>query len=691
MKTLSISILVFFISCYTSAQDIFIDDSFDDNKNEWEFKSNEFNCSIKKGKLEVKNESKDMTKWFLKNTKLNTDKIDFDVEATFRLVKTKNENATYGLVWSGYNDNSYYDVVQIGKNKRLQLYRYQKNKFNNYKKWHTEESLSKEKKENHIKVIKRANIFKIFINKKLVYQTGSRVYFGSKFGFIVDAKTTIEVDDFKLVTYSKSIDVVDSFDSSLKVEKLPETVSKAKSSERAPVISADGNTLYVTRDKCDDNIFNSKKSEVWYSKKVNDKWTELKNFGKPINNDGYNFVVSIAPDNNSMLVANTYNEDGTPATSGISITRKTENGWQIPQKMVIDKFENKNKFVGYFLANDNKHLLIAIEKEGTYGKKDIYVSFLKDENNWSEPLNLGNVVNTFEEETNPFLASDGKTLYFTSKGHYGYGAFDLFVSKRLDDSWTNWSKPKNLGNIINSTGYDLSYVLSAKGDIAYLSRDGDIYEIKNTVAQDPVALIKGKVFDAKTKKVLSAPIVYNNLKTNKELGKALSDQKTGEYSIVLPYGEQYSFMAEKEGYYAITENVDLSNLSEYKEVEVNLYLNPIEKGQTIRLNNIFFESAKYELLKESFAELDKLFNILKGNKKIKIEIAGHTDAVGSNQSNMLLSKNRAKAVMDYLLEKGISKERLSFKGYGETKFIADNDTEKGKSLNRRVEFVIKEL
>ncbi len=334
---------------------------------------------------------------------------------------------------------------------------------------------------------------------------------------------------------------------------------------------------------------------------------------------------------------------------------------------------------------------MSVERSEGFGLKDIFVSQVREDGSFSKPKNLGNVVNSFEDESNPFLAADGKTLYFASKGHPGYGYYDLFVSKRLDDSWTNWSKPENLGNIINSTGYELSIFLSAKGDKAYVGREKDIWEIDNSVKQDPVALVKGKVYDSKTKKIISAPIVYNALKTNKELGTAISDPSTGSYSIVLPYGEKYSFMAEKEGYYAVTQNVDLSDLKEYKEITVDLYLNPIEKGEIIRLNNIFFDSGKYDLLSESNAELDKLFKVLKDNKKLIIEIAGHTDAVGADKDNLQLSNNRANAVMNYLISKGVSKERLTAKGYGETKFIASNDTEEGKQLNRRVEFLILEM
>jgi outer membrane protein OmpA-like peptidoglycan-associated protein len=506
-----------------------------------------------------------------------------------------------------------------------------------------------------------------------------------------DAGVTLLAEDFKVIEYPSSINVVKEFNSNLKMLKLPETVSSPTIEETNPVISADGNILYFDRKNNPANV-ETDKDDIWYSvKDRNGKWEQAKNIGRPLNNKDYNFVISSSPDNNTLLLGNKYASDGvSPNGAGVSIAQKGLRGWEIPKDVVIEDYVNKNDYVGYFLSSDNKHLLMSVERPEGYGLKDIFVSYVKEDGTFSKPKNLGNVVNSFEDETNPFLAADGKTLYFASKGHPGYGYYDLFVSKRLDDSWTNWTKPENLGNIINSPGYELSIFLSAKGDKAYVGREQDIWEIDNTVKQDPVALVKGKVYDSKTKKVMSAPIVYNALKTNKELGTAISDPSTGSYSIVLPYGEKYSFMAEKEGYYAVTQNVDLSDLKEYKEIEVDLYLNPIEKGEIIRLNNIFFASGKYELLAESYGELDKLLQVLKSNSKMKIEISGHTDAVGADADNLTLSNNRANAVMNYLLGKGIAKDRLSAKGYGETKFIATNDTDEGKQLNRRVEFVILE-
>lgn len=674
-------------------QKVIFHDTFSDDTNKWELTNDNYTSHLEKGKLIIENTDSKNTKWHLTNIFDDADVVDFDIEATISVLKSDKKNTTYGLVWSCYNNNSYYDVVRITPDKQLQLYQYQDGEFDYYEAWATHKFINGYKKPNKFFVQKRGNIVKVYINDNLVHQSGWQSYYGSKIGFILDAKTKIEVDELKVTEYPLSVDVVETFNPNLKMVKLPTTISSEKYEETNPVVSPDGNILYVTRKDCDLNV-ETEKDDIWYSvKDRNGNWTTAKNIGRPLNNKDYNFVISTSPDNNTLLLGNRYSPDGiNPNGQGVSISKRTGSGWEIPKDVVVKEFENKNKYVGFFLSNDNKHLLMAVERktEGE-GAKDLYVSFLEEDGTWSKPLSLGKTINTFEDETNPFLASDGKTLYFSSKGHVGYGGYDLFVSKRLDDTWQNWSKPKNLGNVINSPKTELSIFLSAKGDKAYVGKSEDIWEITNTVKQDPVVLIKGKVYDAKTKEILSAPIVYNDLATNKELGKAISDPTTGSYSIILPYGHRYSFMAEKEGYYAVTENVNVANLTEYKEIVVDLYLNPIEKGQTIRLNNIFFDSGKYDLLPESYAELDRLHKVLETNKGLKIEIGGHTDAVGSDANNMTLSNNRANAVMQYLVTKGISKERLSAKGFGETKFIATNDTEEGKQLNRRVEFVILEL
>lgn len=672
----------------TFSQTVIFDDNFEKDNLGLTYNQDNFNVHFENKSLILENSDEKATKWKLIDVNRDFDKLDFDAEATISLIKSNSDDSGYGLVWACYNDNSNYHVVNLNEKKQNQAYWYYNKKFTYDLNWTENKNISN-RNENTIKISKRAQNVTIYVNGQIVSRTINTAYYGDKFGFILEAKTAIKVANLKITEYPSCVDVIDSFDPSLKMQKLPITVSSIEYEETNPIVSSDGNILYVTRKDCSLNI-DSEKDDIWYSEKdINGSWTELKNIGRPINNKGNNFTISTSPDNNTLLVGNKYAADGINTNgSGVSISYKSANGWGIPVALDIKDYKNTNTYVGYYMANDNKHLLMTVEREESIGLKDLFVSLLENDGSWSKPIHMGNIINSINEEANPFLAADGKTLYFASKGHPGYGGFDLFVSKRLDETWQNWSKPKNLGNIINSADSELSIFLSAKGDKAYVGKDRDIWEIDNTVKQDPVALIKGNVYDNKTKKIVFTSIFYNDLNTNKELGKAISDPVTGAYSIVLPYGQRYSFMAEKEGYYAVTENVDLSKLNEYKEITVDLYLNPIEKGQTIRLNNIFFDSGKYQLLNESNAELDKLYKVLLDNKQLKIEISGHTDAVGADKDNLVLSNNRANAVMNVLLNKGIAKERLTAKGYGETKFIALNDTENQRQQNRRVEFFI---
>ena len=271
----------------------------------------------------------------------------------------------------------------------------------------------------------------------------------------------------------------------------------------------------------------------------------------------------------------------------------------------------------------------------------------------------------------------------------------MFVSRRLDSTWTNSSEPVNLGPQLNTSGWDAYYTIPASGEYAYFVSttnsygQEDIFRVKlpESLKPKPVVLISGRVLDANNNPV-DAKIIYETLPNGKEAGIARSDPKTGEYKIALPAGAKYGFLAEAQGFIAINENLDLQNIKYYREITRDLHLVPIEQGQTIRINNIFFEFGKYELLEDSYAELNRIVGFLKDNPNISIQINGHTDNVGIPKSNLILSKKRAEAVEDYLISKGINNTRLNVKGYGQTKPIEKNNTEEGRSRTRRVEFVI---
>lgn len=466
-------------------------------------------------------------------------------------------------------------------------------------------------------------------------------------------------------------------------------------SETSPKISPDGKTLFIT--KYPNN--NNGKNNIWVSYLNDDgSWTQSKNVGKPLNVQGSSTSVqSITPDGNTILLSNIYRYfDGSITGGGCSVSSRERGGWSFPRHQQIEKFENKNQYVNYYLSNSGSFLLMAIEKKKGLGEKDIWVSFKEEKNEWGKPVNLGSVVNTKGDEFGPFLAADDKTLYFVSEGHKGYGDADIWMTKRLDDTWTNWSTPVNLGDKINTPDFDAYFSIDASGEYAYFSSSNnslgksDIFRIKmpQEAKPEPVVLVYGKVFDKKTGQPIKANINYELLPSGKNVGTAVTSPDDKVYKIVLPYGENYGFMASADNYYSITENLDLNDLTAYKEVEVNLYLAPIEKNEAIRLNNIFFEFGKSTLKEESYPELNRLIKLLTDNPSINIEVDGHTDNVGSDTDNLELSKNRAASVVEYLAKNGVSGGRLTSQGFGETKPIASNDIEEEKQLNRRVEFVV---
>lgn len=413
--------------------------------------------------------------------------------------------------------------------------------------------------------------------------------------------------------------------------------------------------------------------------------------GAPLNNKNHNFVCAITPDGNTLLLNGQYFADPDAFGSGFATTRKTAAGWSFPENSKIKNFVNTDRYVNFYLTNDSKKIFMNVRREDTHGENDLYISFLQSDGSWSEPINLGTDINSAGRECCAFLASDNSTLYFSSDGYNGFGDNDIYMSRRLDDTWQKWSTPLNIGQPVNSDAWDAYYTVPAKGDYAYFVKDDDIYRIRisEKLKPNPVVLVYGTVYNQKTKEpVTDAKIFYEYLANEKEAGIAHSAPVTGEYKIVLPQGFNYGFLASAPKYISESDNVDLSDLKEYKEIKRDLFLVPAEIGETIRLNNIFFDFGKSELKKESFSELKRVVSFMNANAQMIISLGGHTDNVGNDTDNLKLSQDRINSVMNYLIEKGIAKDRLSAIGYGETKPIATNDTDEGRSLNRRVEFTI---
>ncbi len=313
---------------------------------------------------------------------------------------------------------------------------------------------------------------------------------------------------------------------------------------------------------------------------------------------------------------------------------------------------------------------------------------------WSEPENLGAAINTVADESTPFIHADNQTLYFTSGGHQGYGGDDLFISRKVTGG--HWGKAENLGYPINTIENEGSLIIASDGKTAYYASDRadskgglDIYtfELRNDIRPARTLWIRGKVFDKKTTKGLPSSVELTDLSTKESVSKVQTDE-TGNYLITLPVGKDYAFNVNRKGYLFFSENFPLSEKQPDSTYNIDIPLQPIELNATTVLKNIFFEVNKFDLNPKSQVELDKVVQLLKENPAIKVLISGHTDDAGRPADNLVLSENRAKAVVIYISTKGIDAKRLSYKGFGDTQPLSPNKTDKGRAMNRRTELKV---
>ncbi len=468
------------------------------------------------------------------------------------------------------------------------------------------------------------------------------------------------------------------------------------SEELAPVISPDGKTLYFI---VDGDLDGEGKQDIYYSIKGEDgRWSEAANIGKPLNTKWHDGILSISPGGTSALLAGAYNIDGTKS-NGYSIAHLGGGMWRDPEEMDIADYYNKNRLTSAFLAAGGKVLLLALEREDSYGDLDIYISRANPDGSWSAPMNLGQNINTRGTDGTPFLAPDGKTLYFSSDGRIGLGSQDMFKSERLDDSWKKWSKPTNLGKQVNTPGWDAYYTIPAQGDVAYFvssAKGGygmsDIWTIELPEIARPgaVVTVSGRVMEPDSTPV-GARISWEKLATGDNIGSVRSNDLTGEYMIVLPVGEVYGYVAEKPNYLPSSAHLDLKEAEAYSEIHRDIFISPIKRGAQTVLNNIFFDFDRATLRPESNGELNRVKKILEDEQNIIVEIAGHTDSIGTAGYNKSLSAERAQSVATWLIENGIDAERLKVVGYGESITISDNSTEAGRQENRRVVFEVLDL
>jgi outer membrane protein OmpA-like peptidoglycan-associated protein len=494
-------------------------------------------------------------------------------------------------------------------------------------------------------------------------------------------------------------------------EKLSANVNST-AIEHSPILSPDGKRLYFSRQYHPENVGGADDPEdIWVSEldEATGEWKPAKNAGPPLNNAGPNFIssISVIDGQEVVILGNEYGKKDRMFT-GVSMSIRNGDSFSTPTSLKVDNNYNYSQNSDFYLVPGGKALLMSAERDDSYGSRDLYVSFKKQDGSWTEPLNLGGDINTVGEEESPFIAENGTTLYFSTNGLSGYGGKDIYVSLRLDDTWTKWTEPENLGAGINGKGDDEYFSIPSNGSNAYFTRgdqgedmdvfsfkvddlfvqrSGPVYEsMKHLVSV--LITVKGKVTNSKTGDPMpNAKVVVERLPDGVDVGETMTDA-SGSYSIVLRPGARYGLVPLADGYLSQNANLDLNSVKESAEMTRDLLLAPIEVGAKVVINNIFFATNKSDLQTASFPELERVADLMSQNKISKILIIGHTDSVGEDAYNLSLSQRRARAVYTYFLTKGIAKERLKFEGKGETEPAVPNDTPENRQLNRRVEFKI---
>jgi outer membrane protein OmpA-like peptidoglycan-associated protein/tetratricopeptide (TPR) repeat protein len=457
-------------------------------------------------------------------------------------------------------------------------------------------------------------------------------------------------------------------------------------SEYYPSFTIDGTQLVFTRrgDGIREDFFAAEKKEKGYTRSAPLAGT--------LNQRAAKGGITISQDGELLVFAGNFPEEG-EGDFDLYICYATPQGWSEPfnlgRKVNTEFWESSPS-----LSPDKRFLYFSSNRPGGYGGKDLYAAERLPNGSWGNVTNLGPNFNTSADELAPFIHADNQTLYFTSGGHPGYGGSDIYLSRRGPGGV--WSIPYNLGYPINTIDDDGSLFIAADGQTAFFAsvrpdtRGGlDLYQFDMPADIRPLRTlwVKGTVTDAKTGQTLPSSIELKQASSGEALQQVMTDE-TGNYLVTLPVGNEYFFSVNRKGYLYYTNRFAMNSEIADSVYVNNIALQPIALNTALELKNILFETNSFVLSNESFLELDKLVQLLNENPGLRVQIVGHTDNLGKAADNLNLSANRAKAVVDYLIAKGIDRTRLSSKGMGQTQPVAANDTEAGRAKNRRTELLI---
>lgn len=471
-----------------------------------------------------------------------------------------------------------------------------------------------------------------------------------------------------------------------KPQNLGDSVN-TKEPEYYPSITIDGKKLIFTR------RVNNQDEDFHETSLVNGVWTKATALGGKVNTNLNEGAQNISQDGEWIVFTGCSYPEG-EGSCDLYISYKTKRGWTEAEnlgRMINTEFWESSPS----LSPDKKDLYFSSSRLGGYGGTDIWVSRRNEKGFWGPAENLGPEVNSSANEGCAFMYADNQTLFFNSNGHEGYGATDLFFSKKGADG--KFGKPVNLGYPINTIDDEGSLIVASDGKTAYYASEKndskgalDLYsfELREDIRPPKTLWVKGQVTDAKTKQGLPSSVELTDIVTRQLISKVQTDEY-GNFLTTLPIGKEYAFNVNRKNYLFYSEHYDLSKPGTDSVFTADIPLQPIEAGALIVLKNVFFDTKKADLKPASITELDKIVQLMNDNPKLKIMITGHTDNVGKAQDNALLSTNRALAVVKQLLaSRQIAKERLQSKGEGANKPVASNSTEAGRALNRRTELSV---
>lgn len=450
-------------------------------------------------------------------------------------------------------------------------------------------------------------------------------------------------------------------------------------------------------------VFTARQSEdpradenLYVSVRRDNNWSEPVSIAGSINSEFNEGTGSISGDGKT-LVFSSCNRPNSFGDCDLYISVRSGENWSKPVN--LGRTVNSAAWESQpCLSADGRTLYFSSDRgKGGLGREDIWVTHWQDDGAWSVPANMGVPVNTAGAETAPFLHASGTTLYFSSNGHVGLGGSDIFKSTLTDSAW---SEPENLGYPLNTSANEASFFITPDNAKGYYSRlvldanrkkSASLFEFEVPPAwksKETSTFTQGRVFDAQTKKPIGANVQLYDINTDALVQQVKADVENGAYTVVLNQGKQYGMFVTAPEYLLKSISFDYSSKAAFNTLTLDIYLDPITKGASAVLNNLFFATGKYELEKKSKTELDKIIAFMAANPQVQIEISGHTDDVGDDKSNKELSNKRASSVAAYLIEHGVKKEKIRFIGYGESRPLKPNTTEQNQQQNRRIEMRI---